>query len=440
MMRRLSAFLFVALALITGEAQGAEVKALPDAVPGAQVWIAEDHTLPMIVLVASFPAGSAYDPTGKGGLAAFAGELLEDGSGNLNGDAFHAALSARGIHFEVETGRDYTTVTLMTLTQDAKEAFRLLGLALSRPRFDGAAIARVREQMIQELALNSEDPMAVAERGFYTLYFGPYTYGRAVGGDRHGLQAITPQDLHGFAVTHWVQSGMKIALAGDTGADTAAELLDAAFGDLPEEAPPPPTVPPRVGAPGLHVLKMEAAQSAIFFGLPGLARSNPDFIAAMIANYILGGGEASRLSAEVREMRGLTYDVSTALVPYRRAGVLVGAVATRRQSVRRTIASVRDTMQRFAAEGPTDRELVNAKLYLNGSFPLSFASNADIAAQLNAFQQADLPLDYLDKRAGLINRVTIYDVRRIARRLFDPSKMTIVVAGSLPPPKAEAGD
>ena len=439
MTRCFAPLLFAVLALVSGEAAAAQVKAL-SAVPGAQVWFSEDHTLPMIALSASFPAGAAYDPPGKGGLASLAAGLFDEGAGNLQADAFQAALAARGIRLDVEADRDFTTVTLMTLSQDAKEAFRLLGLALNRPRFDGEAVARVREQMIQDIALGNEDPAVVAERGFYSLYFGPYTYGRSVGGDRRGLEAVTPQDLHNFAVTHWVRGGLKIAVAGDVNAETVTALLHAAFGGLPANTPPLPSVPPRVGATGMHVLKMDVPQPTIFFGLPGLRRDHPDFMAAMIANYILGGGGSSRLSIDVRETRGLTYDISTDLVPYRRAGLLVGAVATRADAVRRTIATVRDTMQRFAAEGPTDRELADAKLYLNGSFPLSFASDADIAAQLNAFQQMGLSLDYLDKRADLINKVTLADVRRIARRLFDPAEMTIVVAGSLPPSKAEAGD
>ena len=100
--------------------------------------------------------------------------------------------------------------------------------------------------------------------------------------------------------------------------------------------------------------------------------------------------------------------------------------------MRQVIAVVGDTMREFAADGPTQQELADAKTYLNGSFPLTFASDAGLAAQLNYFQQIGLGIDYLDKRADLINAITLDDVRRVARRLCDPSKMTIVVAGSLP--------
>src|SRR6185436_4891425 len=113
---------------------------------------------------------------------------------------------------------------------------------------------------------------------------------------------------------------------------------------------------------------------------------------AYVANYILGGGSfSSRLMAEIREKRGLTYDISTGLDVYRRAGVFVGQVATRADAVNQTIAVLRQTLADFAANGPTEKELVDAKTYLTGSYPLAFSSNAGIAAQLNSFQRVGLP-------------------------------------------------
>ena len=428
--RAIAVLLLLAAAL--APASAASVKTL-NAVKGAQVWFAEDHTVPMIVLTASLPAGSAYDPSAKAGLAALAAYLLDEGAGNLDSAAFHTALANRAIQLGVSPGRDFNTVSLAVLSSDAKEAFRLLGLALSRPRFDAEAVNRVRAQMLQSLEEETSDPVSVAEKNLYSFYFGAYAYGHPPKGGTRGLSAIAPDDLRTFARTHWVRGGLRIAIAGDTSAAAAAALLRLAFGSLPEQAPPPPPAPARVGAPGLHIVGMDVPQPVAIFALPGLLRRDPDFLAGYVANYILGGGGfASRLTKEVREKRGLTYDISTDLVPYREAGLLLGAVAAKKDSMRQTIAVVRQTMRKFAADGPTQQELDDAKTYLNGSFPLAFASDAGLSAQLNYFQQLGLGIDYLDKRAGLIDAITLGDVRRAARRLCDPSKLTIVVAGSLP--------
>ena len=134
--------------------------------------------------------------------------------------------------------------------------------------------------------------------------------------------------------------------------------------------------------------------------------------------------------------RGLTYDIDTSLDPYRKGGLVIGQVASKKASMRQTIDVMRATMKKFASEGPTDKELADAKTYLTGSFPLAFSSNVGIAAQLNAFQMAGLPVDYVEKRNGLINAVTRDDVKRAAKRLFDPARLTVVIAGSLPGGKA----
>lgn len=187
-----------------------------------------------------------------------------------------------------------------------------------------------------------------------------------------------------------------------------------------------------VGQPGVQVVAMGVPQPTVIFGMPGFLRSDRDFLAGYVANYIVGGGGfASRLTDQVREQRGLTYDISTSLDDYRRAGVVTGEVATKRVSVRQTIDVIRTTLRDFTANGPTDKELADAKTYLTGSFPLAFSSNVDIAAQLNTFQRAGLPVSYLKKRNDLMNAVTSDDVKRAAKRLFNPDAMTVVVAGSL---------
>ena len=429
----IAVLLFLVAALMPASA--AKVQTL-NAIQGAQVWFAEDHTVPMIALTASLPAGSAYDPSAKAGLAALAAYLLDEGAGNLDSAAFQAALANRAIQLGVSPGRDCLTVSLTVLSSNAKEAFRLLGLALSRPRFDGDAVSRVRAQMLQSLEEEKGDPESVAEKSLYSFYFGADAYGHPPEGSVHGLMTITPEDLKAFARLHWVRGGLRISIVGDVNAATATALLHSAFAALPKYAPSPPPAPARLGAPGLHILPMDVPQPTAFFVLPGPLRGDPDFLTGYVANYILGGGGfASRLTKEVRGKRGLTYDVTTDLVPYRRAGLLVGEVAARTDAMRKTVAVVRETMRKFAADGPTQQELADAKTYLNGSFPMAFASDRGLSAQLNYFQQMGLGIDYLDKRAGLIDAISIDDVRRVARRLCDPAKMTIVVAGSLPEEK-----
>ena len=150
-----------------------EVKTFP-APKGEEIWYVSDHTLPMIAISAALPAGSAYDPAGKAGLANFAAELLDEGAGAMNAGAFQTALSNRAIRLSVTTDRDYLVVSLVTLADNAKDAYDLLGQALAHPRFDADAIARVRAQITTGIPTRIRIPMKwrikhFTARGFTTV-------------------------------------------------------------------------------------------------------------------------------------------------------------------------------------------------------------------------------------------------------------------------------
>ena len=411
-------------------ADAIDVKVVP-AAKGEEVWFVEDHTVPIIAMSASVPAGSAYDPAGKDGLAAMAAALLDEGAGKMNSQAFHAALDDKAIQLSVSPNRDYIVIRLVTLTENAKEAFQLLGLAMARPRFDQDAIQRIRAQMIESIKQDEQEPPTVASKEFTKLFFAGHPYGHPVNGELNTLPAITQNDLRQFARTHWVRGGMKIAVSGDVDEAELKSLIGAAFDAIPATRPKPPPNVTRMGAPGVHVVPMPVPQPAIEFGLPGILRSDKDFIPAYVANYILGGGGfSSQLMKEVREKRGLTYGIDTDLNTYSKAGLFAGQVATKKESVRQTIEVVKQVMANFVDKGASAADLADAKTYLTGSFPLAFDSNTGIAAQLNAFQRVGLAPDYITKRNDLIDAVTLDDIKRVAKRLFNPAKMTIVVGGS----------
>ena len=424
--------LFAALAflLFATPVLAADIKPL-NLGKNTQVWFAEDHSVPIITLVASLPAGSAYDPADKPGLAAFTAALFDEGAGNLNSKAFQEAVANRAIRMRAGVERDYMTISVTTLSENLPEAMRLLQLALTKPRFDADAILRVRTQIIQGLAQGESDAPTVARRAFVKAFFNGHPYGHSSDGDAASIAAITAGDLRGFAKSHWVRGGLKLVIAGDITAPTATKVIGDAFKPVSAATPPPPPPIGRLGQPGTHVIPLPVPQASVIFGLPGIMRKDSEFIPGYVANYILGGGGfSSRLTEELRSKRGLTYGVSTSLSTYNRASVMLGSIATRANAVKQTVQVIRDTLANFATNGPTQQELDDAKTYLTGSFPLGFASNAGIASQLSGFQRQGLDIGYVTRRNALIQAVTLDDVRKVARHLYNPARMTVIVAGT----------
>ena len=430
MKRLYSVLALMAPFLMAIPAQAANIQNI-DLGKAAQVWFAEDHTVPIVAFNISLPAGSAYDPAGKAGLASFTGAMIDEGAGGLDSKAFHEALANRAINFSARAERDYLVISVSTLKENAPEAMHLLQLALTRPRFEPEALSRVRAQIIQSLQEDQVMPPQVASREFTREFFGGHAYAHPVAGEIDSISAITAQDLRNFARAHWVKNGLKVSVAGDITAPALTKLLADTFLPVSGAAPPPLPNIGRLGAPGIHVVPLPVPQPSVAFGLPGIMRQDPDFIPGYVANYVLGGGGfSSRLMEEVRVKRGLTYGISTSLTAYNKAAVMQGSVATRADAVRQTVQVVKDTMANFAATGPTQQELDDAKTYLTGSFPLAFASNSGTAAQLGAFQRQNLDIGYVAHRNALIQAVTLADVKRVAKRLYDPARLTVVIGGS----------
>ena len=218
---------------------------------------------------------------------------------------------------------------------------------------------------------------------------------------------------------------------GDIDAATLGPLLDKVFGGLAAKAKlDAVTTKTPAAKDKLEVIEMDVPQSVAQFGLPGMARKDPDFMAAFVLNQILGGGGfASRLTEEVREKRGLAYSVYSYLQPYKHAPIFGGGVATKNEEIAQSLDVIRAELKRMADEGPTQVELDNAKKYLTGSFALRFDSNSKIANQLLWMLQEGMGIDYVDKRNALVEAITLEDTKRAAKRLLKTDDLIITVVG-----------
>jgi len=432
-----STLLAILLFISPNFAVAAEVVAL-DAPEGVEVWLSEEHTIPMIAFNLSIPGGSAYDPENLPGVASMMTALLNEGAGDLDDTAFKEALETYAIRLGFGSGREYLTVSMSTLTENADEAFRLLALALHAPRFDPAPLERVRAQTLAGLRQDEEDPGTIASKAWAAKYFLNHPYAHDPSGTFESVAAISTGDIRAYAQRHLVRGGAKVAVAGDISADQLSVYLDQLFGPMELGSVEPIAAPTEFGAPGTEIIEMEIPQPAVIFGFDGPMRHDPDFIPTYVANYILGGGGfSSRLMDEVRENRGLTYGISTGLQDYLSTALIRGSVQSERTRVETALEVTKEEIARFASEGVTEMELADAKTYLTGSFPLAFDSNTKIAGALNGFQRSGLGPEYVTERNGLIEAVTLERVNEVAARYYTPDELVIVIAGT-PAPAEEA--
>ena len=398
---------------------------------GIEAWLVHEPMLPIVAMEAAWRGGGALEPQGREGLARMTMALLDEGAGDDDDLAFKRRMEDKAIELGFSSGLDTLRGTLRTLSEHREEAFRLFGLALTRPRFDAQPVARIRAQLQAAVVRAEQDPNAIASRIFYRTVFPAHPYGVAREGTRDSLNAITVTDMRDFARRRLGRDNLMIGVVGAITAAELAPLLDMAFGALPEKAAPA-TLAEAVPQPGGGpvVIRRDQPQSVVMFGGPGLKREDPDWYTAQVLNYVIGGGSfSSRLMNEVREKRGLAYSVYTYLAPYDRAGLHMGGVGTRNDAVAESLRLIRAEFTRIRAEGVTPAELEAAKQYLTGSFPLQLTSNGRIAGFLVGMQISGLGTDYIERYPDYINKVTGDDIKRVAQRLLDPATMTVIVVG-----------
>ncbi|HEY8565457.1 MAG TPA: pitrilysin family protein [Beijerinckiaceae bacterium] len=398
---------------------------------GVEAWHVVSPVAPLVALSFVFEGGAAQDPADKPGVAQMMARLLDEGAGDLDSDAFQERLAAKAIELSFTAGPDGLGGSLKTLVRHADEAFEVLRLALAEPRFDEAAIERVRAQTLAGLRYQQNDPGVMASKRFFAQAFPGHPYGRPTGGTVESVEAVTRDDLVALHRRMVCRGRVKIAVVGALDAAQLAPLLDRAFAGLP--APEAlALVEPRtlVGRGTRTVVDLDVPQSVIRFGLAGLSWRDPDFIPAYVLNHILGGGAfTSRLFQEVREKRGLAYSVGTSLVSYKAAAMTWGYTATKNERVPECLEVIGSEIARLSADGPGPEELAQAKDYITGSYALGFDTSTKIAHQLTQIASENLGIDYIARRNGLVAAVTPEDIHRAAARTLYDGQMLVVVAG-----------
>jgi len=399
---------------------------------GIEAWLVREPSVPLIAMDFAFRGGANQDPAGKPGVAFMTAATLDEGAGDLDAKAFQDRLERNAVELSFRASRDELRGSLKVLTDRQKEGFDLLRKALNEPRFDQEPVERVRAQMMTALKRETTSPNDIGARLWWRTAFPEHPYGVPANGTLESVPTITRDDLKGYTGKVLARDNLKIGVVGDIDAKSLGLLLDQVFGALPAKAELRELPPAKLASVGKKLeVELDVPQTVVAFGGEGIPRKDPDFIPAYIVNHILGGGSfSSRLYNEVREKRGLAYSVYSYLLPLDATALFMGGTQTRADRANETVGLIEQEIKRLAENGPTADELEKSKSYLKGSYALNFDTSTKIAAQLVQLQMDDLGIDYWERRNGLIDKVTLDDVKRVAKRLLDGGVLVTMVGRS----------
>jgi zinc protease len=430
-MRPLGLSICLALAAMTAPAAGAPLahrEVLPN---GVVLLVAERPAIPIVVVRLYLRAGSVYDLPDAGGLANLTADMLTRGTAKRTGPEIDRAIEFVGGSLEGDAGRDGATVSLSVLKKDLAMGLDLLAEVLLRPAFPEAELKRKREEIAASIQRSEQDPETVAARAMALLLYPGHPYRRPVSGTVESVKRLTREQVVTFHRENYRPDAAVISVVGDVTRGEVRRDLLASLGAWAAPSTRRPAIPQAPAAPPVESREIhrDLTQATVSLARRGIKQDHPDYFSLVVANYILGGGSASRLYTKVREDRGLVYSVYSSLGPGRYGASYFVGLQTRLEAVDEAVRLVKEEMARMGRGSVTPRELDLAKSYLIGSYPLRTDTSGKMAGLLVAVEENNLGLDWPDRFKAGVSRVTAADVKRVAAIYMDPATFSSVTVG-----------
>ncbi len=400
---------------------------------GMTLMTVERHSIPVVMVSVGISAGNLHEHKDKAGLANLVASLLDEGTTSRTSQQISEEIEFVGGSVGASGGSDYIRISLSVLKKDLDLGFDLLSDIMLRPVFPEDELKKTVERVKAGLKSQEESPGFLASREYKKAIFGEHPYGRLITGTEETLDRITRADLVDFHSQYYYPNNAVMAVVGDVTPGEVQKLIDRYFAQWK----PGQISLPSLAQPSLQkerkiiTIDRNLTQANILLGHLGVSRGDPDYYSLSVMNYILGGGGfASRLMQNIREEKGLVYDIHSYFDPDKYSGSFRVGLQTKNESANIAIKEVLEEIKKIRELPVSDGELSDAQSFLTGSFPMRFETGARIAGFLVAVEYYGLGLDYIDNYPGYINSVTKEEVMRVAQKYLHPDNYTLVVVAN----------
>jgi zinc protease len=407
---------------------------------GAKLFYVEAKTIPMVNIGIDFPGGSAYDPLNKAGVADLTADLMNKGSkikGKQKDEAYISdSLSDLGSMVSFNASNETSSVRIKTLSKPEilNAVVSQTSDMLAYPVFNQKILEREKALEISGLLESLTKPENIVGKQFKKMIYRDHPLGHEETIDT--IKKITIEDLKKFHQMYYRASNMNVLIVGDVSRDKAIEIGTLLTQNLPTgqridvELPSLQALPLADESQRVVKISHPSAQAHIQMGMTSPSRKDPDYFPLLVGNYALGGGGfVSRLMSEIREKRGLAYSVSSYFYPAKNSGYFLAGMQTRKDQSNESVQLLRDTIERFIEQGPSDEEVLAAKNNLINGYPLRLDSNSKLLENISAIAWLGLPLDTLDEWTNQVKKVTKEDIQKAFKKNLDMKRMVTVVVG-----------
>jgi zinc protease len=407
---------------------------------GAQVYLVSTPNLPMLDVQIDFDAGSRRDPAGLDGVSNAVAMMISKGTrasataSALDENQIGEAWADLGATLMASSSQDRFSFRLRTLTDPSilSSVVELAAQQMALPAFDAKVFERERAKALSSLKESLTQPSVLANRAFAGAIYPDHPYGSLT--TPESIEKTTVQDLERFYKQYVNLCSAKISMVGNLNKAQATDVANRLLREFDHSSSCKPepftaTVKPLLKGQELHIA-LDSAQAHVLMGQPSIARSDPDYFALTVGNYVLGGGGfVSRLTEQVREKRGLSYSVYSYFAPAVQAGPFTLGLQTRPDQAEQALLVSKQVLTEFVKDGPTDKELQAAKANLIGSFPLRLDSNKKLLDNLSNIAWNNLPLNYLETWVDSVAHVSKQQIKEAFQKHLQPETMVTVIVG-----------
>jgi len=362
------------------------------------------------------------------GLASLTAQLMKRGTSQHDALHIHQSFDFYGAFWDIQATLDQATFTVYGLVKHFGALMPYVAEMIKMCIFPEQEFQKELDIEIQKNKLNWEKTAYSASQIMRNKLFGDDPYGRAA--TPESLALLNVSDLKRLYEKTWSSQIPSIFLSGKI-SNKEIKILDATFGELTFNTKVPLTVPSPVfmEPSSTKEIREDALQSSIRLGIKSITRKNEDYFKFSVLNTLLGGFFGSRLQKNIREEKGFTYGISSSLITMYRSGYWAVGTDVKNENVAETISEVKKEMQILRDELVSEDELSLVKNYLMGSFTGELTQAFDIAEKVKIIELEGLDADYYDQFQDQIFSCTPNELRDLANKYLDPSKLTEVVVG-----------
>jgi len=401
---------------------------------GAVIIVQETSGAPSVSINAAFLAGSIYEPDNLPGLAHLTARVIDRGTIRRSADAIAQELDSRGVSLRIATTRHTMTFSSTCLSEDFDELLDVVVDVARCATFPDAEVAKRRAEAVTAIRQDEDNPAVRAMETLSEMLYGPsHPYGRCAKGSVDSLERINRDAIWRFHTRYIRPAVLSLVIVGDVTATRAIELAASKLEGWAGAPERPVVVPPPSVIPGRQVREIPMAgksQTDIAYGFATIGRLDPRYYGYWMMNNVLGQfGLGGRLADNIRERQGMAYYAFSSFDPTVGEGTLVVRAGVDPANVQRTIDAIDAEIRELGEHGPTPAEVDESRGYLVGSIPRMLETNYSIAGFLQTSEQFGLGLDYDRRLPGLIESVTIDDVRAAAAEALHPERAAIAIAG-----------